>query len=130
MKRDLGLVRKILFEAEKSEERFFEIGSWEWADHDMRYRELKSDLSGDVLFHLDLMEQGGLIRKSACEHTDFQFWEITWAGYEFLDAVRDEGFWNRLQTEAKARGVALTVDGALAAFRGLASTVLSVSQAN
>jgi hypothetical protein len=64
VKRDLDLVRKLLLEAEKSEQRFFEIGELEWFDHDMSDQMMRSGLSEEELFHLDLMEQGNLIRKS------------------------------------------------------------------
>jgi hypothetical protein len=119
----------MLIKAEDSDERYFDIGVWEWTDHDMRDRELDTKLSQAELFHLDLMEQGGLIKKSVCEHSDFVMWEITWHGYDFLDASRSEKLWNRLKSEAKAQGISLTVSGAISAVRALSAELLSVGAA-
>ncbi|WP_146111628.1 DUF2513 domain-containing protein [Defluviimonas denitrificans] len=129
MKRDLDLVRSMLIKAEDSDERYFDIGVWEWTDHDMRDRELDTKLGQAELFHLDLMEQGGLIKKSVCENSDIVMWEITWYGYDFLDASRSEKLWNRLKREAKAQGISLTVSGAISAVRALSAELLSVGAA-
>ena len=119
----------MLIEAEKSNSRWFDIGEWQWTDHDMRERELSSKLSEEELFHLDLMEQGGLIRKSTCEHSDVQMWEITWNGYDFLEAARSERLWSRLKQEAKQQGISLTVQNAIAAFTAASTKILSVGMA-
>ncbi|RPE66226.1 uncharacterized protein DUF2513 [Pacificibacter maritimus] len=130
MKRDLGIVRTLLLEAEKSGDRYFDIGAWAYADHDMREKELQSELSKEDLFHLDLLEQGKLIRKSLCEHSDQVVWEITWDGYEFLDAVRSETLWAKMQEEAKAQGISLTVKSAISYFSMFAKEVFEVAAAN
>jgi hypothetical protein len=119
----------MLIKAEDSDERYFDIGVWEWTDHDMRDRELDTKLGQAELFHLDLMEQGGLIKKSVCENSDIVMWEITWYGYDFLDASRSEKLWNRLKREAKAQGISLTVSGAISAVRALSAELLSVGAA-
>ncbi len=124
MKRDLELIRSMLLAAEASEDRWFEIGLWQWTDHDMRETELVTDLPSDKLYALDLMEQGGLIRKVVCEYSDVQSWEITWSGFEFLDAVRSEKLWAQLKQEAKAQGIALTVSTVVAGATALAQHLL------
>ena len=113
MKRDLDIIRKLLQEAEKSEERWFDIGVWQWTDHDMRSTELNSKLDSKTLFHLDLMEQGNLINKMVCEHSEVEMWEISFNGYEFLDATRSNGLWEKLKSEAKEQGIALTVQSVI-----------------
>ena len=130
MKRDLDLVRKLLLEGEKSEDRFFFIGEWQWTDHDMRDQEMRSSLSSEELFHLDLMEQGGLIKKSHPDDApEQQYWEITWLGFDFLDAARSDKLWARLKAEASKQGVTLTVQSAIAVMRSLATEILSVGMA-
>jgi hypothetical protein len=126
LKRDMDLVRKMLLEAEKSDERYFDIGTWDWTDHDMRERELVTKLGDVEVFHLDLLEQGGLIKKSICEHSDVQMWEITWQGYEFLDAVRSNSIWNKLKKEAEKRGIGITVQFAIRSVKEAAAAVSSL----
>lgn len=130
MKRDLELIRKLLLNAEKSDDRWFDIGERQWSDHDMRERQLKTNLTVKELFHLDLMEQGDLIRKSTCEHSDIEMWEISWIGYEFLDATRSEKLWGRLKSEAASQGISLTVKSTISGALLLANKVLSESLSN
>ncbi|CAN0562043.1 unnamed protein product [Ectocarpus sp. 12 AP-2014] len=122
----MDLVRKMLLEAEKSDERYFDIGTWDWTDHDMRDTELVTKLDDAEVFHLDLLEQGGLIQKSICEHSDVQMWETTWQGYEFLDAVRSNSIWSKLKNEAEKRGIGVTVQFALRAVKEAAMSVSSL----
>lgn len=130
MRRDLDLVRQILLEAEKSERRYFFIGEWQWTDHDMRDQSLSTELSEAKLFHLDLMEQGGLIRKSQPdEMPEHLYWEITWLGFDFLDATRSEKLWSRLKAEAVKQGVSLTVQSAISALKTITTEILSVGMA-
>lgn len=123
MKRDMDLVRKMLLNAEASDNRMFDIGLLEWTDQDMRDLELNTILSEAELFHLDLLEQGGLISKSICPDSDVQMWEITWHGYEFLDAVRSNSVWSKLKAEADRQGIGLTVQFAIDAVKEIASAV-------
>lgn len=124
LKRDMDLVRRLLLDAEKSADRYFFVGVHEWRGYDPTESELQSELSEKELFHLDLLEQGGLIQKSVEPHSDGQYWEITWRGYEFLDAVRSDGVWRKLKEEAEARGISITVDLAVRAARELAESFI------
>ena len=86
--------------------------------------QLRTRLSDKELFHLDLLEQGGLVKKSIDPESDGQYWEITWKGYEFLDAVRSEGVWEKLKQHAEERGIGITVDVAIRTVKELIGTVL------
>lgn len=111
MKRDLDLVRSLLLKCEESPERIFDIGRHDWTDHDMRERQLiVRDWDDDEVFHLDLLTQAGFIKRSVCEHSDVEVFEITWAGYDYLDAVRDEGVWTRTKGVVANAGGSLAID--------------------
>ena len=89
MKRDLDLVRKILFAIESQEHGFFT-------------GDLKIDgFTGDqVGFHVYLMNEAGLINATEVTSSGSQSPEafpnnLTWAGYEFLEAARDSSLWSK-----------------------------------
>ena len=53
-----------------------------------------------VLNHLDLMEEGGLIKANVIRTdqtlvTNVLVDRITWQGHDFLDAARSEEIWNQ-----------------------------------
>ena len=111
MKRDLDLIRDILLKCEKSEERYFDIGTYEWTDHDMRERELQSDdWNESEVFHLDLLTQGGFIQRSVSEHSDIEMFEITWVGYDYIEAVRNENIWRKTKAAVAESGASLTIE--------------------
>lgn len=88
MKRDMDLVRKLLFLIE---------------DQDKSNLELKipSDLDrGIVVYHLKLLEQTGYTENTIKYADDKPLWiycELTWDGHEFLNAVRNENVWKKLK---------------------------------
>ena len=66
-------------------------------------------------FHVHLLVQSGLLDGIDCTNTGSQSPEaiptaITWAGYEFLEASRNEENWSKAKSAAKsAGGMALDV---------------------
>ena len=100
MKRDMDLVRKILFAMEDYETGFVN-------------REIKIDgySEEEVGYHVYIMDEAGLLVRIDATHRGSSSPEaipsrLTWAGYDFLDACRDEGRWN------KAKGVINNIGGA------------------
>lgn len=89
MKRDMSLIRAILM----------------WAiDQPHGYIYANPMLDGyteeEVSYHVYLMDQAGLIKASvrnviSLPSPDATVQEITWEGYEFASAVRDEALWRR-----------------------------------
>ena len=90
MKRDIDLIRKILFEVEEFED--------PWG--------LSSDLEIDgydnqvVSYHVKLLFEAGLLEADdVCEmgSDGYRWWakSLTWEGHEFLDAARDDSRWNK-----------------------------------
>ena len=96
MKRDLDLVRKILLACEE------EPGTW--APEEFKFDGYTKEQIG---FHLHLMGQAGLLRTQ-----DFANGgslsaipiAMTWEGYEFLEAARNEGNWQKVKAAAQTSG--------------------------
>lgn len=89
MKRDLDLIRKFLLKME---------------EHEHGYTPQRITLDGytdeQVGFHIYLLGQAGLIRVADSSSMGSRSpsaipLNLTWAGYEFLDAARDEALWKK-----------------------------------
>ena len=88
MKRDMELIREILFAVEKSEE---DLRGW-------IELELPGRSQKEVSYHVMLLDQAGLIEaQDLCSTDDDGFeWRpksLTWQGHEFLDAARNDTIW-------------------------------------
>lgn len=103
MKRDLDLVRKLLlyFDEKPGPERADtpDLGS-EYTENEVKY-------------HLTLMYQAGLlncepVRSSTSDRVIYVLpFDLTWAGHEFLDKVRNEGVWAKVRAAGSSRGGSL-----------------------
>ena len=89
MKRDMDLVRKILFIVEKHPHGFYlqQVNVEEYSPEQIGY-------------HIFLMGEAGLVSAIDTSSMDSESPEailknLSWAGYDFLDACRDEGRWNQ-----------------------------------
>lgn len=106
MKRDMDLIRKILFQIEK-----------ESTGLDQLYIRLDGYPDQDVQFHIMLLVEADLIKAldfSGGDALHFMPIRLTWAGYEFLDAARDDTRWNKAkETMNKAGGFVFEVAKAL-----------------
>jgi hypothetical protein len=108
VKRDLSLIREILLDCEKSEDRWFTIGILE---DRQQWEELNTDYEELHLAHFDLMVDASLIRKHNAVHPGLGgpeiaevMFEITWAGFDYLDAVRDDGIWEKTKSAVAETG--------------------------
>ena len=105
MKRDLDLCRRILLWVEEQEHGF--VG---------RSPEVEGVTDEEIGFHVHLLGEAGLLKT-----TDRTFLEsrspqaiplyMTWAGYEFLAAAKDESLWSKARAKVlkPAGGVAFDV---------------------
>ena len=98
MKRDMDLVRKILLacEAEPSG----------WAPSPLV---VEGYTEAQIGFHVMLMAEAGLIQgknitSSKSQGPQWLPGPMTWAGYEFLDASRDEGTWGKAKAAVSKVG--------------------------
>lgn len=98
MKRDMDLIREALLRL--SEEPLdgglllIRAGELEVQGHD----------ENDVAFHIDLLIDAGLVGGSRDMSSGFPLRKITWAEYDFLDAVKDDDTWLRTKGVAKQAG--------------------------
>ena len=101
MKRDMELIRKILFFLEErpylKAEKVLSIDGYD--ETTLMYHQLLLAQAGLVDFEPESTKSGRIIRA----------WVIglNWRGHEFLDAVRSEKVWRKLLKYAKEKGGAL-----------------------
>ena len=106
MKRDIDLIRKILLYLEEKPD-----------GKRINNLELEGFSIDEVQYHLILMDEAGLIsceRSMSSTTADrvikvFPF-NLTWQGHEFLEASRNDTFWNKAKAVAKAKSGALSID--------------------
>jgi hypothetical protein len=96
MKRDMDLIRKILLQIEKDS-----------TGLDQLYIKLDGYPDQDVQFHIMLLVEADLIIAidgSGGDALRFVPIRLTWAGYEFLDAARDDTRWNKAKDAMNKAG--------------------------
>lgn len=106
MKRDLDLVREILFAVEENAGN--PLGSVELNIENHSQQELS--------YHIMLLDQAGLIRAEDCsvlgpEGFRWEAKHLTWEGHEFIDAARDSTTWKKAKKKVAdaAGGVIFSV---------------------
>ena len=104
MKRDMDLIRKILFFLEGRQEHKAEV-ELPIEGYDrlvVAYHMLLLAQAGLVDFEPERTKTGRIIRAHVLG--------LNWAGHEFLDAVRSEKVWRKLLKYTKEKGGALPFD--------------------
>lgn len=100
MKRDMDLVRKILFEVEKlpplTHSKITVDG------YDMQ----------EIAYHCEMLYRRGLIKLYHGDEIDafdgvIDFWveDLTWEGHDFLEKIREDTTWNRTKKVLKDKGL-------------------------
>lgn len=94
MKRDMDVVREILLALEDGRDTISH--NHPVAGHDLEV----------VLYHVKVMAQGGLIRYAQLnDRLGYAVGtEVTWAGHDFLDSVRDPAIWKKVKAGATSAG--------------------------
>jgi hypothetical protein len=95
MKRDMDLVRKILMTMEGAPANG--VKAFSIVDYDAEM----------VSYHVAIMGEAGLLiaEDYSTLHTlDYLPVRLTWAGHEFLEAVRDNSRWNQIKTQMDRTG--------------------------
>lgn len=88
MKRDMDLVRKILFEVENSPEEGIE---------DFKIEPFSRE---QIIYHIRLLQdseliEGKLVGSGNAGIVWYGINRMTWGGHDFLDACRDDGRWGQ-----------------------------------
>lgn len=91
MKRDFDLIRSLLLKIERNQ-----------TDHPVWQLDVDGISQQAVIYHIWLLKDAGLIVADVDEVSDgtldsFIIYCLTWAGHEFLDAVRDEEIWQNIR---------------------------------
>ena len=103
MKRDMDLIREILFEIEKAED--FDLA----IEISIEGRDAK-----EINYHLKILYQAGLIEAIGTsgfgESSEWIATSMTWAGHEFLDSAREEKRWRQAKDMVLKRGGGLVFE--------------------
>lgn len=113
MKRDMDLVRKILFalEARSSPKAVFVLPIEGYDELTVKYHLLLLAQAGLIDFEPEMTKTGRVIRPLVLG--------LNWAGHEFLDAVRSDTVWRKVIKYGKDKGGSLPFDLAKAAALNL-----------
>ena len=101
MKRDMDLVRKILFQLEERSD--------EQQSDPMSFAGCSTE---DIHYHIKIMYQAGLIEVIGGA-TDLYSWVplgLTWAGHDFLDAAREQTRWDKAKHLVKDKAGTVSFD--------------------
>lgn len=106
MKRDIDLIRKLLLYFEEKPD-----------DKMVKELELEGYSKKEVQYHFILMDQAGLLRceREVSSSTSDRIirvypFSLTWQGHEFIEAARNDSFWNKAKEMVKSKSGALSVD--------------------
>ena len=104
MKRDMELIRKILFKIEEEVDNLVVF--------DLEIEEYSMD---QVAYHCDLLYNGGFLKDYkgiySCDGLDdFGVSGLTWVGHELLDDIRSDTVWNKTKETIKTKGLPMAVD--------------------
>lgn len=104
MKRDMELVRKILFAIEEQHE-------------DTGISDLTIDGYTDkaVAYHCKILHEAGFISSYSAQFADnelyyFEVGSVTWDGCEFLDKIRADTVWNKTKAVVTEKGLPMVLD--------------------
>lgn len=100
MKRDLELIRKILLHVEEFDNLQFDLPGYDQATIASHVRLL---IQAKFLIAIAHTEMGGAI------HLQDGITQLTWEGYEFLDAARNDERWKNAMKIAKEKAGSISV---------------------
>ena len=104
MKRDMELIRQILFNVENKIDNVV-IENLEVSDYDKE----------EIAYHCALLYEAGLISYYEGEYADgeicdFIIGRLTWDGHELLDKIREDTVWNRTKDIITTKGLPMIFD--------------------
>jgi len=103
MKRDMDLIREILFEIESRKLVYPR-------SHEVILEGYKRS---DISYHVLIMQEAGLLRAievSTADELVLHPSRLTWEGHEFLEAIKDDGIWNQAKDVVLEKGGGLVFD--------------------
>jgi len=102
LKRDMELVRRILVTLED-------------ADQTQGWIPLQFECYTDdqISYHIKILAEQGIISATDCSNMKNFAWRakgLTWDGHDYIEAIRDEGRWQKVKDWIKATGKILTIE--------------------
>ena len=116
MKRDMELIRKIMFKIES-----------DYTGEPLRSPEIEGYDKVTVAEHCRLMYEYGLLDEYKPIGADnapvifFFVGNLTWAGYDFLEKIRQDTVWNRTKDVITQKGLPMVLD----VVKDVSSTVIA-----
>lgn len=121
MKRDMDIIRSVIAELEAMTPQ---------ECNDVQYG-LHLGMAPDEYarhWHLFLLAEGGFVTglraDSASDGKCLMSPELTWAGTDLADLVREQPFYDRIKAEVSKKGIPLTIDAVVAAGKALIAASL------
>lgn len=99
MRRDMDLLRLLLLKLEELDEDGQSI--WQLSDEDLQFPGYTYD---QAYYHFQLAVEAGLVDDAGGTLSAVLFRRLTWAGHDFIDAVRDDEIWKKTRQGAGAAG--------------------------
>ncbi len=98
MKRDMELIRKILFYIEENGDSETLIRQWDIEGHNFK----------EVSYHVKLLVERGLVNGRDSGISQYLLWyadSLTWEGHDFLDAIKNDTIWEKVKAGIKSKGL-------------------------
>lgn len=120
MERNWDTIREILTQVEKCTLPIDQV----------RLSNFPGERAGEISYHMALLIEAGLVNGHISqtirpEPKDFIAHRLTWAGHEFLDAIRNASIWQKTKKKFVDEGVSMTFDLVKSVAVGLIKTALS-----
>jgi hypothetical protein len=119
MKRDMDLVRELMLRLESYPMNMGDVFSLQPGDKELAVEDFTEH---QIEYHLGLLREIGFIECPGSQPMlGITYAGLTWAGHDFLDAVRDPEIWRKTKRGAEAAG-GFTVDLLVDLAKGLIRT--------
>ena len=109
MKRDNDLIRQILLNCEANDGPVIWVSDVN-ADEEGEYY----DFDSVTTEHFVLLKEAGFISEKYSLRSDLRpvqyGYRLTWVGYDYLDAIRDEGIWKKTKDAVSETGGSATLE--------------------
>lgn len=115
MKRDMELIRKILFKVEETVDNVAEINL-----------EVDGYSMNQVAYHCALLFEGGYIHDYEGQYASddihsFGIGRLTWEGHDFLDKIREDTIWVKTKDTISSKGLPFVFDVVKSVSTGIIS---------
>lgn len=118
MKRDMELIRKILFKIEDTVANVAEYNL-----------EIEGYTIDQVAYHCSILHEGGYIHVYKGNYAEdglysFGVGRLTWEGHEFLDKIREDTIWNKTKSTIADKGLPFVFDIVKSVSSGIITGVI------